>query len=234
MAFTLVLTLLPVCLTDFSHYKSHPTLTPMYAYCIFWSFSEFRSLSPFIKLLCQATFFVLAFLKKLFIWQLWVLVVACVIFSWGMWNLVLRPGIDPKPPALGVQSLSYWTTREVPCPCLSTSFIHAQGLLRQHLQWNFLFLLSLLRSKDLRFPCFHSTLSIATRPCRIMLLCTHACFLHWIVSSLATRSVPFILICLLPSRCWWKFWWTNIQYILFGFMKQNNLKLVGSFWHVGY
>ena len=26
----------------------------------------------------------------------------------------------------------------------------------------------------------------------------------------------------------------NIQYILFGFMQQNNLKLVGSFWPVGY
>ena len=31
-----------------------------------------------------------------------------------MWELVPQPGIEPKPPALGVQSLSHWTTREVP------------------------------------------------------------------------------------------------------------------------
>ena len=30
--------------------------------------------------------------------------------------LVPRPGIEPLPPALGVQSLNYWTTREVPVP----------------------------------------------------------------------------------------------------------------------
>ena len=48
-------------------------------------------------------------------------VAACVIFScgmrtfsWGMWNLVPWPGMEPGPPALGAQSLSHWTTREVP------------------------------------------------------------------------------------------------------------------------
>ena len=35
------------------------------------------------------------------------LVVACGI-------LVPRPGIEPGPPALGVQSVSRWTAREVP------------------------------------------------------------------------------------------------------------------------
>ena len=34
--------------------------------------------------------------------------------SCGMWDLVPRPGIEPGPPALGAQSLSHWTTREVP------------------------------------------------------------------------------------------------------------------------
>jgi len=29
-----------------------------------------------------------------------------------MWDLV--PGIEPRPPVLGAQSLSHWTTREVP------------------------------------------------------------------------------------------------------------------------
>ena len=32
------------------------------------------------------------------------------IFS--MWDLVPWPGIEPRPPALGTQSLSHWTTRE--------------------------------------------------------------------------------------------------------------------------
>ena len=32
----------------------------------------------------------------------------------GMWDLVLQPRIDPGPPALGVQSLSHWTNRQVP------------------------------------------------------------------------------------------------------------------------
>ena len=33
----------------------------------------------------------------------------------GMWDLVPRPGIEPGPHALGAQSLSHWTTREVSC-----------------------------------------------------------------------------------------------------------------------
>ena len=61
----------------------------------------------------------------LFIWLRWVLVaihgifvatliVACGVFSCGMWVLVPCPGIKLGPPALGVWSLSHWTTREVP------------------------------------------------------------------------------------------------------------------------
>ena len=49
------------------------------------------------------------------------LVVACGIFSCDMqtlscvmWDLVPWPRIEPGAPALGVQSLSHWTTREVP------------------------------------------------------------------------------------------------------------------------
>ena len=33
--------------------------------------------------------------------------------SCGIWELVPWPGIKPRPPALGAQSLSHWTTREV-------------------------------------------------------------------------------------------------------------------------
>ena len=38
---------------------------------------------------------------------------ACGIFCCGMWDLVPWSGIKPGPPALGVQSLSHWTHREV-------------------------------------------------------------------------------------------------------------------------
>ena len=34
-----------------------------------------------------------------------------------MWDPVPQPGIKPGLPALGVQSLSHWTTREVPIGC---------------------------------------------------------------------------------------------------------------------
>ena len=34
--------------------------------------------------------------------------------SCGMWDLVSWPGIEPRPPALGAQSLSRWATPEVP------------------------------------------------------------------------------------------------------------------------
>ena len=34
--------------------------------------------------------------------------------SYHTWDLVPWPGIEPGPPALGAQSLSHWTTREVP------------------------------------------------------------------------------------------------------------------------
>ena len=32
-----------------------------------------------------------------------------------LWHLVPQLGIEPWPSALGAQSLSHWTTREVPC-----------------------------------------------------------------------------------------------------------------------
>ena len=31
----------------------------------------------------------------------------------GMWDQVPLPGIEPRPPALGVWSLSHWTPREI-------------------------------------------------------------------------------------------------------------------------
>ena len=42
------------------------------------------------------------------------LVTACRLLSCGIQDLAPRPGIEPRPPALGVQSLTHWTAREVP------------------------------------------------------------------------------------------------------------------------
>ena len=49
------------------------------------------------------------------------LVAACGLISCSMQtlscsmrDLVPRPGIEPRPPALEVRSLTHWTTREVP------------------------------------------------------------------------------------------------------------------------
>ena len=43
-----------------------------------------------------------------------VLVVARGLFSWGMQDLVPWPGMEPKSPALWVQSLSHRITRDIP------------------------------------------------------------------------------------------------------------------------
>ena len=38
----------------------------------------------------------------------------CLSLSRSMWDLVPWPGIKPRPPALGTQNLSHWTTWEIP------------------------------------------------------------------------------------------------------------------------
>ena len=55
------------------------------------------------------------FLKKIFIYSsLPGLSCSMPALSCDMLDLVPRPGIEPRPPALGARSLSHWTTREVP------------------------------------------------------------------------------------------------------------------------
>ena len=72
---------------------------------------------------CQSYSVQLIFLKKyLFLFICLCLVAAHRIFvelcmwtlSCSMWDLVPWPGIEPRLPTLRVQSLSHWTTREVP------------------------------------------------------------------------------------------------------------------------
>ena len=47
-------------------------------------------------------------------WTDWFIYSAALGLSCGMWDLVLWPGIESGPPALGMWSLSRWTIREVP------------------------------------------------------------------------------------------------------------------------
>ena len=60
----------------------------------------------------------------LFICLHWALVAACRISSCGRQGLVLWPGTELRLPALGAQSLSHWTTREVSVCNFLVSFIH--------------------------------------------------------------------------------------------------------------
>ena len=49
----------------------------------------------------------------LFFLYIYIYYLPAVGLGCGMWDLVPWPGIEPEPPALGVWSLSHWTTREV-------------------------------------------------------------------------------------------------------------------------
>ena len=86
------------------------------------------SLFPFSWFWCFVWFCFNNYLKKLFIWLCWVLVgIAQNLFSWSMgifscdmqtlscsmWDLVPQLEIKPRTPALEVQSVSHWTTREI-------------------------------------------------------------------------------------------------------------------------
>ena len=85
--------------------------------CLAWISAPFPTFSG-----CQAAVFffnflvVVKYLFYLFVWLCWVLVAACRIFDlhWSTQDLVPRAGIKPRPPALGVWSLSHWTTGKAP------------------------------------------------------------------------------------------------------------------------
>ena len=80
----------------------------------------------FIQILCASVYFVY-FFKFIYLAALDLncstgdlFVPACGIFSCGRWDLVPWLGFKSGPLALGTQSLSHWTTREVLlCPCLN-------------------------------------------------------------------------------------------------------------------
>lgn len=60
-------------------------------------------------------FFFLILLKKILIWWHQVFVASCGSFSYGMGGSSPDQGSKLGPPALGAQSFSHWTTRQVLC-----------------------------------------------------------------------------------------------------------------------
>ena len=92
---------------------------------VHWCLDKYTS-SPQIVTFYHLFYCVFVFLNIYLFWLPWVLVVARDLcrgvrgsFSWGMrafscsmWDLVPWPGIEPRPPALGAQSLNRWTTRK--------------------------------------------------------------------------------------------------------------------------
>ena len=91
----------------------------------------FSKNSLLVLLIFAIVFFVsisfISWVFYLFVWFCQVFFAACGNFSChrqtlicGMQDLVPWPGIKPRPPALGVWSLSHWTTKEVHISFIST------------------------------------------------------------------------------------------------------------------
>ena len=103
----------------------------------------------FIQILCASVYFVY-FFKLIYLAALDLncgtgdlFVPACGIFSCGRWDLVPWLGFKSGPLALGAQSLSHWTTREVLfCPCLNWFVglggeLYAQIICSSKIFWEF-------------------------------------------------------------------------------------------------
>ena len=73
-----------------------------------------------MKLLKDLNFFLILFIYLAALglsygtWDFWSLAAGMQTLGCGMWILVPRPGMEPRPSALGAWSLSHWITREVP------------------------------------------------------------------------------------------------------------------------
>ena len=71
--------------------------------------------------------FLFWFFKYLFLFiQLAVSGLSCTMqtLGCGRWDLVSWPGTEPGPPALGAESHSHWTTKEVPDLCVLKVFMN--------------------------------------------------------------------------------------------------------------
>ena len=79
------------------------------------AFFKMKVQSVFTDRKMRKNLFVVVELKPSFNFKLFLFIyLAALGLSCGMWGLVPWPGIEPRPPALGVQSLSHWITTKVP------------------------------------------------------------------------------------------------------------------------
>ena len=125
---------------------------------------------------------------------------ALKIFSCSMWNLVSWPGIEPRPPALGVLSLSHWTTREV--PPLQIESIHKVGF--GFAAFN---IYSLLTTFHLRFParCVKATSASLLSPWPASFLAwfnSKAFLAHLRMDSFKRSAISPLKITLSRSESW--------------------------------
>ena len=117
---------------------SEPSLHPIVPTCSCTSHTILKGRGRGLSTCLRVVFFK----KNIYLFRLrQVLVSVCILLVVAcMWDLVPRPGIEPGPPALGAQSLTHWTTREV--PCLRVLLLVLPFLPRANQKWGLLSLAS--------------------------------------------------------------------------------------------
>ena len=135
-----------------------------------------------------------------------------------MWDLVPCPGIKPRSPALGAQSLSHWTTRKVPPLRVNPySYLHPQATTDYFLSpWSCLFWT--FCTNGIRYN--HTICGFC-----VWLLSFSMMFLRFI-HTVACISIPFLLLLNIPSygSCshFWPFWFVLFGSFLGGTIQPKN------------
>ena len=138
-------------------------------------------------------------------WLCQVLVATCRIFSCGlwtpicsMWDLVLWPGMEPGPPALGARSLSHWTTSEFPLivDLICVTLMISAATLSSWASWPFVCLLW----KDVYwFLCPFFSQVICFSDTELCVLCTfsiltlYQTYDSWILFSFQRLPLHFVV-----------------------------------------
>ena len=115
-----------------------------------------------------------------------------------MWDLVPGPGIEPVPPALGAQSLTHWTTREVP-PRLFMSLSPILHLFEAHFRGQWFPNCTPQHPRTLAAPAgHHERARISWGDAAKLSLCPRSCTtaLSWLMASALdhTASAPRHLV----------------------------------------
>ena len=116
--------------------------------------------------------------------------------SCSLWDLVSWPGIEPGPPALGAQSLSYWTFREV-----SLYFFHSS------VKWNYNYTTNCgtavkIKENDMWVWCSRHGRRLINASC--FYYCLHHLMLlqDYLPGSLPHRPNHSSFLAISPQPCW--------------------------------